>query len=467
MVKFRFHGNSSSGAPRNQADARSRLCAIARSAPIVQLVKTLGPEAQLHLVGGAVREAFLSDRKTDLDLTSVFPPEKSEKLLVAAGLRVIETGIKHGTITVLVENNPIEITTFRKPGAAKPEDYSTNIEEDLRGRDFTINAIAFSLHTNSIVDPTGGIADIGAHVLRAVGVAGDRFREDPLRLLRMIRFGPAAGRSIESDTLLAATQLAPIIERVSAERVREEVTRILLSASPGEALRAMLGCKLIDVLFPEMLPSVGFEQNDFHIHDVFEHTIWVLERCPSEKLLRWAAFFHDLGKPRSLSIDADGRRHFYKHEEYSEEIANTIMHRLRFSNDDIDAIRSLVRHHMRPLECGPSGVRRLIRDLDSQFDNWRIFKRADAPPKMSDGEFEEKMKAFDSMYDAEMKRRQASGQSKLAIGGNELIALGLRPGPRLGSVLKRLEELVIENPECNERETLLERAKDIIARDGG
>ncbi len=464
MVKFPFRGNSSSEARRNDVNAESRLSTLADTEPLQILHRILGPDAKLHLVGGAVREAIHSGGTSDLDLASIFPPERSSKLLEQAGIRVIATGIRHGTITALAGDKSVEITTFRRPGSTKPDDYSSSIEEDLHGRDFTINAIAFSLDSRAIIDPTGGVQDLNRNILRSVGHAADRYQEDPLRILRMIRFGPAQERNVESSTLSAAKSLAPELKTVSPERIRQELSHILLSAHAGAAVRTMLTTSIIEILLPEMLPSVGFEQNDFHIHDVFEHTLWVLDRCPQEKLLRWAALFHDLGKPRSLSVGEQGRRHFYNHENFSEEIAEQVMLRLKFSNDDMAAIRALVRHHMRPLECGPAGVRRLIRDLGEQFDRWRIFKRADAPPKMSDQEFSRKLGQFNDLYDAELIRRQKAGQSSLCIRGDDLIALGMAPGPKMGVLLKQLEEMVIESPDLNERTELLKRAQELMAK---
>ena len=464
MDECRSPGKCSSAACRDDGSSLARLKKISSSPLVSELTKSLGADAQLHLVGGTVREALLGETQKDLDFACAYPPERTSEILTKRGIRVVETGMKHGTVTAVMEQQHLEITTFRRPGSIRPDDYSKSIDEDLGGRDFTINAIAYSLHTHKLIDPFRGIEDLRLQILRAVGSAQDRFREDPLRILRMIRFGPAAGRSIESTTRQAAQSEASSLARISAERIHDELTRILVSAHAGDALQTMLDLKIIDVVLPEMLPSVGFEQNDFHIHDVFQHTLWVLDRCPPSPQLRWSALFHDLGKPKSLSVDEKGRRHFYRHEEYSTDIADQVMHRLRFSNDDIAAIKTVVRHHMRPLECGPSGVRRLIRDLGEQFNDWRIFKGADAPPKIDQKIVDEKLAQFNALYEEELRRRQGSGLPKLAISGNDLIGLGLPPGRELGSILKQLEEMVIEKPELNDAAALLNQAKALMAK---
>lgn len=462
MEKFPSLGNCSSAARPNRAAGLLRLQRTAQLPFVRHVLSVLGPEAQLHLVGGAVREAFFSDEVHDLDLAVRFTPERTGELLQQAGVRVIETGKRHGTVTAVGEDSHVEITTFRKPGAVRPDDYSSSIEEDLAGRDFTINAIAYSLSDGTLVDSQGGFSDLERSLLRCVGAAEDRFREDPLRMLRLIRFGPASMRSVDEAAVSAVRSLSKNILGVSVERIYEELSRILLSPQAGAGIKTMLELGLIELLLPEMLPSVGFEQNEFHIHDVFDHTLWVIDRCPFDRRLRWAALFHDLGKPASFSVSEDGRRHFYNHEKFSETIALDVMERLRFSNHDSKAIATLVRYHMRPLEVGPAGLRRLLRDLDDQFEPWLEFKRADSPPIMNDEQVQSKFKQFHELLDAEYARRKGPGLPKLAISGTDLIELGMRPGPALGGVLKQLEEMIIENPDVNTREILLIEAKRLI-----
>jgi tRNA nucleotidyltransferase (CCA-adding enzyme) len=225
----------------------------------------------------------------------------------------------------------------------------------------------------------------------------------------------------------------------------------------------MLESGILPVILPELMPSVGFEQNDFHHEDVFEHTLTVTERSVADLTVRLAALFHDVGKPATLTVDEEGHRHFYKHELESESMAVAAMERLKFSNAKIAAVRSLVKHHMRPIECGPSGVRRLLRDLDENFAQWRELKIADAPPLMPEPEFRQHLSDFDTMVETERTRRKGAVHEGLAIDGNDLMALGMAAGRPMGELLKALAEHVIENPDDNDREILLEKARRSIS----
>lgn len=437
---------------------------LAHSPEIATLTSALAPSAALHLVGGAVREILSSQSPTDLDLATVLRPEEVERRLNQHQIRTIETGIEHGTIMALVGDRSIEITTFRLPSPRSSSRFSDSIETDLGGRDFTINALAIDLETNTLIDPFGGLSDLKRNILRAVGKAHDRFTEDPLRILRMIRFGPAAGREIVDDTLRSARATLPALGTVSPERIRSELEKILISAHVRPAFAMLYDLGIIELILPEMLPTVGFSQNEFHTEDVFAHTLTVLEAAPPSLALRLAALFHDLGKPATLSTDSDGRRHFYKHEEISEELARTAMTRLKFSSDLIDQVALLVRHHMRPLDCGPAGVRRIMRTLSENFENWRAFKIADSPPVMPKAEFQALLANFDAMVDIERTRAKGSVYGKLAVNGDDLIALGMSPGRGIGAILNELTEVVIEDPERNDREFLLARAQELVQK---
>jgi tRNA nucleotidyltransferase (CCA-adding enzyme) len=212
---------------------------------------------------------------------------------------------------------------------------------------------------------------------------------------------------------------------------------------------------------PELLPAVGFEQNRYHIHDVFDHTMAVLDRTPQDHILRWAAIFHDIGKPHTLSTDGSGERHFYLHELVSTELSWKRMEALKFSHDDMKRISSVVRHHMRPLNCGPAGVRRLIRDLGDNLTLWRTFKDADSSPTIASEEAGRTSQGFDNLLEIERGKMRAPSYGKLAINGDDLKSLGVTPGPRMGQILKQLEELIIEDPQRNTREVLLEAAKKL------
>jgi tRNA nucleotidyltransferase (CCA-adding enzyme) len=436
------------------------LTALAQSAAIQQINAALGAEAQLHLVGGCVRDALSGLDSFDVDLAAAFDAARTAELLSAANLRVIETGLQHGTLTVLADGHSFEITTFRNPYTKLP---AKRIEDDLLFRDFSINAIAFSVANLKLIDPLGGIEDLKQQTLKATGPASERLSDDPLRTLRAIRFGPASGRILDLELSGAIRITAPKLHSVSVERIREEIKKILLCPQAAEGFRSMKQLGLLEHTIPELIPTIGFEQNEFHIHDVFEHTLWVLERCPLDITLRLAAIFHDIAKPQSFSVGEDGRRHFYRHEELGTDVAQRVMLRLKFSHQEIHDVSTLVRHHMRPINCGPSGVRRLMRDLGPQLEAWKLFKFADGPPIQSDAEVRSGIEAFSSLLHSELERLKGSAVDALAIDGNDLIALGLKPGPRLGTILKELGELVLENPSLNEKETLLKKAQELMS----
>lgn len=458
MEKSPRPGTCSSSNQRSQSDAEAHLRLLIEGGPLAQLVKALSP-SQLFLVGGSVRDAFLTTAETDLDLATELTAAEVKARCDAHGIRIIETGIQHGTVLAVIDETHIEVTTFRVPSSRDSHTTARDITTDLSGRDFTINALAFDIGSRVLIDPFHGLSDLHSGVVRAVGSADERFIEDPLRILRMIRFGDAQGRTIDDATIQAAKRHVALLEKVSCERIKGEMDKILMSSSPHLGIKKMHEIGALPYTLPELIPSVGFEQNKFHIHDVFEHTLWVLERTPEDLILRWSALFHDVGKPHTLSVDPDGSRHFYSHETVSEDLAKKRMKDLRFSTDDSRAIASIVRHHMRPLDCGAPGVRRIIRDLGPQLTRWRTFKSADAPPTIPVEEFEKVANRFDQMLQTELKKLSGPSYGKLAITGDDLKALGVKPGPQMGKLLKELEELVIEDPSVNTKECLLTEAK--------
>lgn len=458
MATSQSHGNSSSAPSALRERIVAGVPRVISRESVRSLSQVLCSDAQLHLVGGALRELALDLPVRDIDIATVLFPEIVAERLTAAGIRVVETGLKHGTVTAVFATEHIEITTFREPGPHGQNHYSSSIQEDLGGRDFTINALAWSLGEEKLVDPYGGVLDLASGVLRAVGDAESRLSEDPLRLLRAVRFGPAAGRAIDQVTSTAIAKLAPTLSSVSVERIRDEFVKILLSPAAAAGLRAMLALGLLERVVPEALESVGLEQNEFHTEDVFSHTLTVLERCELDALLRLTAFFHDLGKPATLTVDEEGRRHFYEHELKSAEIAKNAMQRLRFSHDDVDAVVSLVRLHMRPTNCGAPGVRRILRDAGAQYVRWRKFKFADKPPIFEDSQVGTQLEQFDQLVSSEQTRLAERG-NRLCITGDDLKELGYQEGVQLGRVLKQLEEDIIEDPSRNTRAELLTRAK--------
>ena len=428
------------------------LASIIQSEKVLTISKVLKDD-ELHLVGGAVRDALLGVDSFDLDLATSLKAEEALVRLEKAGLRTIATGLKHGTITVVVDGENIEITTFR---AGRSNTKPNTIEADLSGRDFTVNAIAIHCKSGSLVDPEEGVKDLKGNFLRAVGNPIERIKEDPLRMLRAVRFGAAAGRDVDPSLIHAIKESHHLLSGVAIERVKVELEKFLMETFPAAGLDVLRSYGLLPYTFAELIPTIGFEQNRFHTKDVYGHTLDVLAECPPDRILRIAAVYHDIGKAFTLSIDKDGNRHFYEHEKISEEIARREMTKLKFSNDDIDAVGKIVRLHMRPFDCGPSGVRRLLRDVGDQFERWREFKNADRPAVFDDDKLIEMKEHFDALVKAENERVIGSFKSPLAISGDDLKELGFQPGKVMGTILKTLKELILDDPEKNQKETLIE-----------
>lgn len=462
MEKFLQPGSHFSKPTRSQKEACAALRALTNSPNLKTLQAALMP-AKLYLVGGTVRDAFYETTDTDLDLATDLTTEQIRARCEAKGLKVVDTGIQHGTVLVVIDGLHIEVTTFRHPADRDTQITAHDIETDLSGRDFTINALAYSLETHSLIDPWDGARDLENGVVRAVGSPSARFAEDPLRVLRMIRFGDAQGRAVEEQTLIAARDSVTLLSALSVERVRSEIERILMSSYPSRGVRALLSIGALPFTLPELIPAVGFEQNKYHIHDVFEHTLSVLDRTPPDRILRWAAIFHDVGKPHTLSVGPDGERHFYSHEVVSDSLCKERMAHLRFSHDDTNTVRAIVRHHMRPMDCGPAGVRRLIRDLGPHLTRWRTFKEADSSPTIPVEQFQASARGFDEMLASEQAKMALPSYGRLALTGDDLRNEGISPGPGMGKILKELAELVIEDPSKNDRETLLNIVRARVA----
>lgn len=481
MVQSRSHGNFSSRPLSDDAIAAAlhNLKTIASTKELLALQNALGVE--IYLVGGLVRDLITTSLASidvgsihDLDLAISLSPHEAMEKLTTAGIHAIPTGILHGTISaVFLEQQlspcfskklQIQLTTFRKPGSRTSHEYSSTIQEDLSGRDFTINALAYEVTSQRLIDPFNGLNDIRGNTVRAVSSPQDRFNEDPQRIMRMVRFGPAAGRTVETSTQLEAKKLTARLTEISIERIRDEFLKILLSDHPAQGLRLLKELGILDWLVPEIIPSYNLEQNEFHREDVFEHTLTVVEHATKDLHVRLAAFFHDLGKPSTLTTGDDGRRHFYLHEQKSAEIAREVMTRLKCSNADIQEVMLLVAYHMRPIDCGAPGARRLIRDLGSSYDRWRELKIADSPPVMAEDDFRKMLLAFDELITIERVRNFSSPYSKLAITGNDILGLGIPAGPEVGQLLKALLELVADDPEKNKPEVLIEEVKARVGK---
>jgi tRNA nucleotidyltransferase (CCA-adding enzyme) len=434
-----------------------------------KITKALLSLGQIYIVGGALRDAVSGAIPRDLDFATDVDAETIAESLTKLGIRVVPTGISHGTVLVVGKDISIEVTTFRSPSNRYQSKRGHSIEEDLAGRDFTVNALAWKLSSSGellgdLIDPFNGFSHINEKYICGVSPVIDRFKEDPLRILRMVRFGPAIGWTVDSATTQAAVTCASELASVSCERIRDELSSIIVASNAGTALKFMAKNCLLEFTLPELMPAIGCEQNEFHTEDVFNHICSVVDRSPHHSLsLRLSALFHDIGKPATLSIRPDGRRNFYLHEIESEKIATKIMERLRFPRKLIKQVALLVRYHMRPLSCGPAGVRRLRRDLAEDFELWKELKRADKTPVCSEEDFIAEMTRFNSLCKEEDERiEQANRPTRLAITGTDIVLLGIPSGPIIGKILKELEEEIILDPSKNTRVHLLQLAEKIL-----
>jgi putative nucleotidyltransferase with HDIG domain len=419
------------------------------------------------LVGGAVRDVLRGARGADYDLASDAPPEEIMRMFPA----VIPTGIKHGTVTIRRKKQSIEVTTFRTDGVyrdgRRPSsvNYAAGIEEDLSRRDFTMNAIAAELPGGRIVDPFGGRADIAKKVIRCVGRAADRLNEDGLRSLRALRFASQLGFELDPELLNAVAENPAMILPVSIERVKAEFDKIAASAKPSTALLYMEKCRLLEMILPELARCRGIEQKGYHRFDVLTHSLLACDyaaRRGYSQAVRLAALFHDIGKPGTAKLDETGVWTFYGHERLSAELTHALLTRLRYSNAEIGSVVHLVREHMFNYtdSFSDSAVRRFVRrageeNLNDLFD----LRRADSfgmtgvePPVELCLDFRDRIASV-------LEKSRAFSLKDLAVNGHDLIEAGIPSGKRLGVILSRLLEAVIDDPELNNREKLLEMAE--------
>lgn len=413
--------------------------------------------------GGAVRDMLMNKTPHDYDIATSARPGDTKALFS----HTIDTGIKHGTVTVVENKTGYEVTTFRRDGeytdGRHPESVSfvSNPREDCARRDFTINAMMYSPE-EGILDYFGGQRDIRDKIIRCVGDPSERFREDALRMLRAVRFSAALSFKIEDNTWRAIKKCALLIKKVSSERIIEELNKILLSENP-DYIRKLYECGLLKYIMPELEACFGEPQrNKYHIYDVGEHIMHTVKNTPPDLVIRWAALMHDIGKPRCTSTDPNGIIHFYGHHRESCKIAVDVLHRLRMDSGTIHDISVLVENHDVRVEPSQPAVKRMMsRTGAALFEKLIVLQTADNMAKNPE-HFPDKKKRIDSaylIYKEILAERQPYLISHLAVNGKDLIRIGYRPGREIGDALKRLIDEVIINPELNNREYLLREAK--------
>jgi tRNA nucleotidyltransferase (CCA-adding enzyme) len=431
---------------------------------ICQVLYEKGYEA--WLVGGAVRDALLDREAHDWDIATDAKPEKVASLF----RKVIETGIQHGTVTVMLNGQGYEVTTYRGDGeysdGRRPDEvtFVKTIEEDLARRDFTANAIAYDPIQDLFTDPFGGQDDIDQKLIKAVGDPLKRFSEDGLRVLRAARFAATLGFKIGIETYEAIQPSLGTLAKVSVERVRDEWLKAMLAPKPSAAFDVMLSTYMLESLAPELMPMVGCQQNKYHAFDVWQHTMVVVDACPAnDPILRMAALLHDIGKPKSKGANPDtGDATFYDHEIIGEDMTRDFLSRMRFSVRERERVTHLVRHHFVRYESDwtDTAVRRWVRKvLPEHVADLCTLARADIVGKgpseskldtKSIDELEQRIKALNEAA------TMVTSTKLLAINGSDVMArLGIGPGQTVGKVLNALLEKVTDDPEINNREALL------------
>lgn len=426
------------------------------------------------IVGGCVRDSLLGKTVADWDVATQARPNDLMKIFP----RAIPTGLQHGTVTLVLNKHHYEITTLRGEttysDGRRPDDvhFVDDIVADLARRDFTMNAIAVDPETGAFIDPYGGVNDIDAKIIRAVGKAYERFAEDGLRVLRAARFSATLEFELEAETLAAIEPTLATFRKVSQERVRDEWMKTMKAKKPSRAFEVMRTSGILGVSCPELLEGVGMDQNKWHTYDVWKHGMECMDACVGDPILRIAALLHDVGKPRSREFsDKTKDWTFYEHDIIGAEIAEPILTRLRFSNDERARVVHLVRHHLFHYDQWSDAlVRRWIKRVgqDRILDLYAI-NEADVRGKGPfDSSLAGSLAALEALK-AHVQKVLAEGAAlstrDLAINGHDLMKeVGVAPGRIIGQVLEALLEQVIADPSLNERAKLLDLARQIVAQ---
>lgn len=435
---------------------------------IIEILREHGFEA--YAVGGCVRDMILNRNPEDWDITTSAKPFEVKKLF----RRTIDTGIQHGTVTVLLEKDHFEVTTYRLDGEyednrhPKEVSFTSSLTEDLKRRDFTINAMAYN-EQEGMIDLFGGMEDLKKGIIRCVGSAEERFTEDALRILRAVRFSAQLGFEIEEETLEAVKNKAELLHNISAERIRVEITKLILSDHP-EKIKLLYETGITKVVLPEFDVMMLTGQNNMHhSYSVGKHTLIALETVAGKQkehlfnekervILRWTMLLHDIEKPSTKTLGKDGQDHFYGHPEKGAKKAVEILKRLKFDNETIETVEHLIQWHDYRYTLTPLGIRKAANKIGKEYMPLLFeVNRADTMaknPLMINDKLEELQKAK-TLYEDMLLQGNCVSIKELKINGKDLIAIGILPGKELGEILKYLLQCVIEDPDINQKEHLL------------
>lgn len=453
----------------SSGDARSRYAAASPALPVppqarrvIEVLEAAGFEA--WCVGGFVRDSLLGRPVSDIDIACSALWPQTEETCLAAGMRVHRTGEKHGTVTVVCDDAAFEVTTFRVDGAYSdarhPDEvrFVRSLEEDLARRDFTINAMAYH-PLRGLADPFGGLEDARRGIIRTVGDPAQRFGEDALRILRACRFSSQLGFSLDGATYQAMLEGKRGLLRVSSERITAELQKLLLGDNVRDALLQTVD--VLSAVLPELVAMKGFDQcTPYHCHDVLEHTARAVAGTPPYPLVRWAALFHDMGKPAAFFKEPGGRGHFYGHAKISVPLARGIMDRLTFSTAFRDRVLLLVERHDDVFDATPRAVKRALARMGGDVELFRALcdlKRGDASAQ-APAYAEERMRRADDLLrvlDGILAEGEAFTLKHLAVNGRDAMDAGIAQGPSVGAALAAALDVVIDEQIPNDRETLL------------
>ena len=456
---------------------------------ITETLEKSGYEA--YIVGGCVRDAIMGREPGDWDICTSALPEKVaevfENLTDAETnyhIHVVPTGIKHGTVTIVIRKAGLhleesddfetyEVTTFRTDGEYKdnrrPEsvEFVLDVKEDLMRRDFTMNAIAGKVAADGLaidlIDPFGGAADIERGIIRCVGIPDERFKEDALRIMRAVRFSSQLGFEIEEGTEAAMEKLSPLLNNIAKERIRVEFDKLLCGSGAADVLRK--NRQIIKEFIPEIEPMFELDQeNPFHLYDIWEHTLHAVDNIEPDVVLRLAAFFHDIGKPPCKVVDK-GWGHFYGHEKVGSEIANAVMHRLRYDNHTRRTVVNLIAKH--GIVFNPAGKQasRLLHRLGEE-DLRRLISLERADVKSQHPDYVDErlamIAAFEEKVDYLIEQGKCFSMKDMAVDGRDIMALGVKEGKEIGRIKNELLRLVVDGELENSRDVLIAKAKELI-----
>lgn len=420
------------------------------------------------LIGGCVRDLILGYEVYDYDFATNARPEQIMKLF----RKVIPTGIKHGTVTVLFNSLKLEVTTFRSDGkyidGRRPEnvDYADTLNKDVMRRDFTINGLAYDILKDEVIDYAGGIDDLNRGIIRTIGNPIDRFNEDGLRTFRACRIAAKLGFSIEQNTFDAIKDTINIASMVSAERVRDELMKLLSAGLPSIGFEYMRKTGLLKLWFPELDDCYGIDQNKYHTHDIYYHSLYSCDAAPADKpLIRLVALLHDIGKVNTKRIGDNGDYTFYNHEIVGARIVNKIMKRLKFSNTEIETVNNLIINHMFHYtdDWSDGAVRRFMRKVGVEnIPDLFLLREADRQGNGSRNGIPGPVIKLQNRIDKIIEAENAITVKDLKINGIILMdRFSLKPGPIIGKILQELLEIVLDLPEMNEEGILIEKSAEI------